>query len=141
MRRRTLRLSILPVITLLIASSAVVHARDQQRVLSFTSVALAPKERIVAIEISLTSARFLTVRIPNDWGLHVEGPLGDCRLSAQCGHGASALSSIHELDRFVTLAIREPSSFRISASIHVTTDFEHSAKRLLSRSQLLLRNI
>jgi hypothetical protein len=135
------RLNVFAAITFLVASAPVLHAREQQRVLSFGLVPLAPKERIVAIEISLTNARFVTVHIPNDWGVHVEGPIGNGRLTAQCGHGASALNSIDELDSFVTLAIHDPSSFRISASIHVTKDFEHTTKRTLSRSQLLLRNV
>src|SRR5437660_12598805 len=82
------------------AGLSVAHAREQQKTLSFGSVALAPKERIVMIEISLTNGRFVTVHIPSDWEIHVEGPIGDCKLAGHCGHGASALNSIHELDRF-----------------------------------------
>jgi len=136
----TPRVSVLAV-TFLVASLAAAHAREQQWTLSFGSVALAPNERIVAIEISLTDGRFVTVHIPNDWGIHVEGPIGDCRLAAQCGHSGSALRSIHELDRLVTLATDDPSSFRITAIISVTTDFVHSTKRTLPRSQLLLRKV
>jgi len=134
-------LRVLVAAAFLVASASVIQAREHQRVLSFGSVALGPKERIVAIEIKLTNARFVTVHIPNDWGVHVEGPIGACKLTASCGHGGSALTSIHELDRFVTLATDDPSDFSVTASVHVTTDFEHSTKRDLSRSQLLLRNV
>jgi hypothetical protein len=137
----TSRVGVLAAVAVFVASLAAAHAREHQQTLSFRSVALAPNERIVAIEISLTDGRFVTVHIPNDWGIHVEGPIGDCRLAGQCGHSSSALRSIHELDRFATLATDDPSSFRITATISVTTDFVHSTKRTLPRSQLLLRKV
>jgi hypothetical protein len=137
----TSRMSVVAAVTFFVASLAAAHSGEQQRTLSFGSIALAPNEHIVAIEINLTDGRFVTVHIPNDWGVHVEGPIGDCRLAAECGHSGSALRSIHELDRFVTLVTDDPSSFRITATISVTTDFVHSTKRTLPRSQLLLRNV
>ena len=117
------------------------HAREQRKTLSFSSVPLGPNERIVMVEIALRNGRFVTVHIPNDWEIHIENPIGDCRLAGHCGHGGSALNTIHELDRFATVAISDPADFRITVSIHTTTDFEHSTKRTLSRSQLLLRNV
>ena len=125
----------------LFVTLAVAHAREQRKTLSFGSVPLGPNERIVMIEIVLTNGRFVTVHIPNDWEVHVEGPIGDCKLAGHCGHGGSALNSIHELDRFATLAVSDPADFRITVTIHTTTNFEHSTKRTLSSSQLLLRNV
>jgi hypothetical protein len=126
---------------LFVATLASVQARQQQKMLSFRSVRLDPKERIVAIEIDLTDARFVSVHIPDDWGIRVEGPIGDCKLSGQSGHGASGLKSIRELDRFVTIAVYDPANFHITVRIYTSTDFEHSIKRTLLPSQFLLRNV
>jgi hypothetical protein len=134
------RVSVCAALTLSVTLAAT-YAREQQKTLSFGSVSLGPNERIVMIEITLTNGRFVTVHIPNDWEVHVEGPIGDCSLAGHCGHGGSALNSIHELDRFATVAISDPADFRITVTIHTTTDFEHSTKRTLSPSQLLLRNV
>src|SRR5206468_1071342 len=116
------RVSVCAAVTLALTIAAA-QAREQQKTLFFGSVPLGPNERIVMIEIALTNGRFVTVHIPNDWEVHVEGPIGDCRLAGHCGHGGSALNSIHELDRFATLAVSDPAEFRITVTIHTTTDF------------------
>jgi hypothetical protein len=68
-------------------------SREQRRILSFGPLHLQPKERIVAIEITLTAARFAAINpIPNDWSVCVEGPIGQCTLKATCQHGSSAFS-------------------------------------------------
>ena len=135
------RTSVCAVVAFFVVTLSAAHAREQQKTVSFTSVPLGPNERIVMIEIGLRNGRFVTVHIPNDWEVHVEGPIGDCRLAGHCGHGGSALNSIHDLDRFVTIAVSDPTEFRITATIHTTTDFEHSHKRTLLPSQMLLRNV
>ena len=135
------RIRVCATLTFFVATLAVAQAREQWKMLWFGSVALGPNQRIIAIEIGLTDGRFVTVHIPDDWGIHVDGPIGDCNLAGHCGHGASALNSIHELDRFVTIAVYDPADFKITVTIHTTTDFEHSTKRTLSPSQFLLRNL
>jgi hypothetical protein len=117
-------------------------SKEQRFVLLFGSLHLQPNERIVAIEITLTAARFAAINpIPNDWSVSIEGPIGQCTLKATCQHGGSALSRIQDLDSAITVAIWDRSSFTISATVHTSTDFEHSTEHKLTRSQLILRDV
>ena|SRR5438045_2026081 len=81
--RNTPRVSALAATGLLLASAFIADAAgEQQRTLSFSAVPLSPSQGIVAIELTITCGRLATIHILNDWGVHVECPVGDCRLQS-----------------------------------------------------------
>lgn len=102
-----------------------------EHLLSFPPLALAPGERIEAVEIVATCARFRKVpRIFDDWGLEVSIPESEVStLTATAGHGTSMLDDATALHGFVTLAVVAPACFDVRARL---TIFRTERERLLT---------
>ena len=97
-------------------------------------------ERVDRIELSMTCGSFRAVSvIPEDWSLEVVSPSSArTRLSANAGHGSSALGSLDKLQGAVTISVDEAECFDLSAKITVAMQ-DSSRVVELPRSQLVLR--
>ena len=106
------------------------------KTVSFPAIALSEGERIEAVEVVITCARFTGInRIPNDWSAEVVSPVAEVStFRASAGHGMSALENIRALDDFITIYVFngvEP-CFSIKATM---TAFVAEKERTISFSQ------
>jgi hypothetical protein len=114
------------------------------RVVSFPKVALKsePLERIESLEMEMHCGRFVAInRIPNDWSADVVSPVSEVtKLRMEAGHGSSELCSSSDLDGFVTVLVCEPSCFRITASVMVSSYDQklHERKVTFKQSDLVM---
>ena len=107
--------------------------------LSFPRIELAPGERIEAIEIIATCARFRSVpRIFDDWGLEVSIPESEVStLTAIAGHGTSMLDDPAGLQTFAVLSIVAPQCFDLRARLTIV-EVDRQRQLAFGRSDLLL---
>ena len=98
-------------------------------------------ERIEAIDIVMTCGRFRGIsKIPDDWSIEVVSPSSEVtRLHASAGHGATMLWSLAALDGSISIAARDSSCLKISATIKVDVGGESSKIYQLNESDLRLR--
>jgi hypothetical protein len=82
------------------------------REVSLRNVPLKEGERIAAIKVEVTGARFRGVRIPDDWGVDVGAPSADVSvLKGVAQHGTAMLFTTDEFQRFLTLAFYDYGKF------------------------------
>ena len=100
---------------------------------------MAPGERIEAIEIIATCARFRSVtRIFDDWGLEVSSPESEVsKLTATAGHGTSMLDDSAALQTFAVLSIVGTQCFDLRARLTIV-EVDRQRQLAFGRSDLLL---
>ncbi len=123
----------------------------EARTVSFSPVKLARGEFIQGISLTLKSCRIVTIgKIPNDWDLALRWEAGNSStLKGTPGHFASGLSSLKQLDGFITIqfvsgnkAAQQLGPFEIQATVTLEKTIPAGgASRTLSfsRSDLILR--
>jgi hypothetical protein len=98
-------------------------------------------ERVESIEIEMACGRFRGVsNIPDDWSLEVVSPSSEVsHLRASAGHGGSMLWNLREMDGSISIAVRDPGCFDISATVTVDIAGQSTRKYNFKRSELRLR--
>lgn len=120
-----MRAFLVAVLACIVASgpSGALGASTRLRQVSLRNLPLREGERIAAVQVEVTGARFRNVQIPDDWGFDVGPPVGKTSiLKGTAQHGSAMLSTPGELRRFLTLAfydsINLPFTIKVSLVLY-----------------------